>query len=186
MRYFLGFLVAIGLIVMVFILLIHGFSGGDKPKTPQTSLLDYANTDTVMQYTVDGPLTSDEQHQGLRISVGQDQDSIEIYQGYQNNVIKSKTYPNNSSSYAQFLRALQLLNYTKGNKDPNKTDERGFCPDGNRYIFEIINNSSDIQRYWATSCGGQGNFGGDSAKVRALFRQQIPDYDDLTSDTNVE
>lgn len=185
MRYFLGFLVAIGLIVLVFILVIHSFTGGHKDKTPQTSLVDYANTDTTMQYTLDGPLTSDQQHQGLRIMVGQDQTSIEIYQGYQNNVIKSKTYANNATSYAQFLRALQLLNYTKGSKDPNKTDERGFCPDGNRYIFEIINDSNDIQRYWTTSCGGQGNFGGDSAKVRALFRDQIPDYDDLTADLNI-
>lgn len=117
----------------------------------------------------------------MRISVGADQSTIEIYQGYQNNVIQRKTYSNNSTSYAQFLRALQLVGYTRGSSDPNKKDERGFCPDGERYVFEIVADGSDTQRYWSTSCGGQGNFGGSASRVRLLFRQQIPDYDELVS-----
>ena len=184
MRYFIGFLLAVGMIVLVFILLLRGFSGGggDKPKTPQVMLRDYATTTTEVQYTQDGPVTADELHQGVRITVGQTESRIEVYQGYQNNVIRSKNYPNNQASYTEFLSALQLLGFNKGNKDPKKTDERGFCPDGSRYIFQIIDNGNDIQRYWATSCGGQGNYAGAIGRVRSLFRQQIPDYNDLTSD----
>lgn len=181
MRYFFGFLVAIGLIVLVFILILQGFGGDKKPKEKQISLTDYAGTTTQMRYTLDGPVTADELHQGLRITVGQDESRMDIYQGYQNNIISSKTYPNNQSSYAEFLRALELLGYNKGDKDPNKTDERGVCPDGERFIFEIMNDTSSTQRYWSTSCGG-GNYKGNVPKVRALFRQQIPDYDDLTAD----
>jgi|EndMetStandDraft_6_1072998.scaffolds.fasta_scaffold85572_2 hypothetical protein len=183
MRYFFGFLVAIGLIVLVFILLLHGFGGGKKKDIPQVTLADYAGTNVQMRYTLDGPVTADQLHQGLRISVGQTESTIELYKGYQNNVVKSKSYPNNQSAYAQFLRALQLLNYNKGNKDPARTDERGFCPAGNRFIFEIVNDDgSDLQRYWATSCGSQGNYQGNVAAVRSLFRQQIPDYQDITAD----
>jgi hypothetical protein len=185
MRYFLGFLVAIGLVILVFILVLRGFSGGSKPKTKTIDLADYASTNVTMQYTLDGPVTADELHQGIRIIIGQSENRIEIYQGYQNNVIKSKTYASNSSSYTQFLRAIQLLGYNTGTKDPNKTDERGFCPDGDRYIFEILDGSSDIQRYWATSCGSQGNYRGNVSRVRALFRQQIPDYNDFTRELSL-
>ena len=186
MRYFAGFLVAIGLLILVFILILKGFSHSSGPKTPQITLSDYANTDTVVQLTIDGPLTSDQKHHGVRITVGQNQSTIQTYQGYQNDITSSKTYSNNESSYDNFLHALQLYGFTKGSTDPNKTDERGYCPNGNRYIYEILSDGgSDIERFWSTSCGGQGNFSGNPSEVRQLFIRQIPDYGTITAKLNI-
>ena len=180
MRYFAGFLVAIGLLVVVFILVLRGFTH-HGPKTPQITLSDYATTDAVMQLTIDGPLTADQQHQGLRITIGQNNNTIQTYQGYQNDITSTKTYPNNEAAYDDFLHALQLYGFTKGNPDPSKTDERGYCPSGDRYIYEALNGSgTDILRWWGTSCGGQGNFGGVGPQVRELFIKQIPDYGTIT------
>src|SRR4030081_3827701 len=98
MRYFAGFLVAIGLLVVVFILVLKGFSHSGS-KTPQVTLSNYASTDAVMQLTIDGPLTADEQHQGLRIIVGQNNNTIQTYRGYQNDVTSTKSYPSNEAAY---------------------------------------------------------------------------------------
>ncbi len=186
MRYLAGFLVAIGLLILVFILILKGFSHSGGSKTPQITLSDYANTDTVMQLTIDGPLTSDPQHHGARITIGQLQNTIQTYQGYQNTITSTKTYPNNQSSYNSFLHSLQLYGFTKGSTDPNKADERGYCPGGNRYIYEILSsNGTDIERFWSTSCGGQGNFGGVATEIRQLFIRQIPDYNAITAKLNI-
>ena len=176
MRYFLGFLGVVALVILVFVLIVRGFSGGGSkaPKT-QTDLSDYTNTTTLMRFTTEGPVTADPNYNELRITIGRDANTIEIAKGYQGQVIKAKTYPNNSEAYGNFLRALQLLGYTKGVEDPSLADERGFCPTGNRYVYEIISGSADVQRYWIGTCG-VGTFKGNSQIIRSLFRKQIPDY----------
>ncbi|HJQ07888.1 MAG TPA: hypothetical protein VJ836_00220 [Candidatus Saccharimonadales bacterium] len=179
MRYFLGFLAAIGLVVIVFILIFRGLSGDRDAPKDQAVLTDYARTNTITRLTLDGPIIADQVHQAVRISVGRNQNKIELIQGYQNQVVQEKTYPNNEDAYHVFLRALQLLGYTKGSDDPARADERGQCPTGQRYVFEVINDSSSVQRFWSTSCGG-GTFGGNTNAVRDLYRKQIPDYTQIT------
>src|SRR6185503_10414921 len=138
------------------------------------------NSQTVVKFTLDGPVTADPKHQGYRITVGRDANTIEIVQGYQNNVTQAKTYDNNSGAYAEFLRALQLQNFTKGDTDPAKADDRGVCPNGMRYTFEIENAGETKQRFWNTSCGG-GTFRGNANTIRGLFQRQIPDYATITA-----
>jgi len=183
MRYFLGFLAAIGLIVLVFILVLRGFSGGKQPAN-KAVLTDYASTETVMQLTLDGPVNADQNHERVRISVGRTINTIEIMKGYENKVVDSRIYPNNEEAYGNFLRSLQLLGYTKGNADPKLADERGVCPLAQRYVYEIVSGDATVQRFWNGSCGG-GTFGGNANNVRALFKQQIPDYSQLTRKLSV-
>jgi hypothetical protein len=180
MRYFFGFLIAIGLIVLVFFLVLRGFSGSSTPKN-QTQLTDYANTNTVMSLTIDGPTSADQTHESINITVGESETVINIMQGYQGSVTSSKTYGNNSTSYGQFLSALQVAGFQKGNTDPTKRDERGFCPTGNRYIYQIEQGNSNSERFWSTSCGSGGTFKGSASIVRQLFIKQVPDYDQLTA-----
>jgi hypothetical protein len=174
MRYFFGFLAAIGLIVIVFILILRGFSGNDSPQK-QINLLDYTTSDTVMRLTVDGPVNADKLHQSYRITVGREEAAIEMMEGYDGKVVKSETLENTEEAYAHFLRSLQLMGYTKGNTDPNKADERGNCADGSRYVYEIISHNQHVQRFWSTSCG-EGTFGGNPSQTRNLFARQIPDF----------
>ncbi|HUC90275.1 MAG TPA: hypothetical protein VMR45_05730 [Patescibacteria group bacterium] len=180
MKYFLGLLSAITLIVIVFILVLHGFSGSSKPKN-QITLTDYATSSTVVKLTVSGPVKADQNHQGYSITVGRDSNTIEVYQGYQNTVTQAKTYGNNSVAYADFLRALQLQGFTKGSADTTQSDDRGVCPLGARYTFEIQTAGETIQRYWATSCG-KGTFKGTSSSIMTLFKLQIPEFPQITKD----
>ncbi|HSW99393.1 MAG TPA: hypothetical protein VLF71_06205 [Candidatus Saccharimonadales bacterium] len=182
MKYFLGFLGVVALVILVFILVVRGFSSGSKQsKAPvQPQLSSYTNTSTVMRMTIEGPVVADANYDEIRVTVGRDANTVEIVNGYQNKVVQAKTYPNNSDAYGNFLRAIDLLGYTHGNTTGKLDDERGYCATGNRYVYEIISGSADVQRYWIGSCG-VGTFLGKSANIRALFRAQIPDYSTLTS-----
>jgi hypothetical protein len=183
MRYFLGFLAAVGLIVLVFVLVLRGLGGGGKSNV-QTVLTDYTSTDTVMRLTIDGPVKADQNHHMVRITVGRNENMVETIQGYQDTVLTTNTYPNNEEAYGVFLRALHLQGYTKGDDNPDRADERGICPTGTRYIFEIVTGSASVQRFWTSSCDG-GTFRGKASTVRNLFRAQIPDYAKTTRSMSV-
>ncbi|HKU19167.1 MAG TPA: hypothetical protein VJP80_07950 [Candidatus Saccharimonadales bacterium] len=183
MRYFLGFLAAIGLIIVVFVLILKGFSSHGTPKN-QINLLDYANSQTQVQLTVDGQINADSKHNTYTVTVGRDTVNMTTTQGYQGTVLQQKTYPNNSSAYAEFLRSLQLFGFVKGNTDQTKADERGYCPSGDRYLFEIISGGDTVQRFWSSSCGG-GTYGGNRSQTLLLFQRQVPDYSALVTGLNL-
>lgn len=182
MKYIISFLFAVGLVVLVFMLILRGFS--QRSSQDAVDLIDYAKTDTIVQMRVDGPVNSNDNHRGYRIAVGRKQTTIEITRGYQLSTVKLNNYTNNEQAYGSFLRTLQMLGFTKGNSDPNSADERGYCPDGLRYIFETVYKDKVIKRYWSTSCGG-GTFRGSSSKIRFLFHRQIPDYSRVTKDLDL-
>lgn len=186
MRYVVGFLVSIGLVILVIVLIVRGFSG-DGAKPSQTPLSDYANTEVQVRLTVDGPIVADSEHNAYRITVGQNNAMVETFRGYESSLIDMRSYENNPVSYVNFLKALDLAGFTNGVKQPGGSDERGVCAIGNRYIMEIINGSSRIQRFWTTSCRGGGTFRGANQEVRRLFRTQIPtnDLNKLTSGLNL-
>src|SRR3982750_2974246 len=102
MKYFIGFLATVGLIVLVFIMVIRGFSGNKEPKE-QLVLADYVKSSMSVQLTVDGKVTADQDHAGYRIYVDRNIAKFEAYKGYQNTVTDTKTYANNDEAYAQFL-----------------------------------------------------------------------------------
>jgi len=171
MKYFLGFLIAIALIAGVFILVLRSFS---HAPAKSINLLDYTDTDTVMQLQVDGKINADSIHQAYSITVGRDFATIETTKGYQGTAVVRKSYPNTINAYAAFLRALQLQGFVKGDPTPARADNRGYCPDGQRYNFKIITDTKVVENYWSTSCG-KGTYGGNSAITRQLFLRQIPD-----------
>lgn len=175
MRYLLGFLAVIGLIIVVVILIVRGLSGGNDTATSQESLTKYTHTDAVMRMTIEGPINSESAHQGVRITVGRDESKIEALEGYNLDAFDSQAYTSNDVAYGVFLRALDLMQYTRGSEDPSFDDARGFCPEGNLYTFEILDGDNQIQRFWRTTCG-EGSFAGNAAKVEDLFQAQIPNY----------
>lgn len=183
MRYLLGFLIAIGLIILVFIIILK--SVGHSPTKAPTPLISYANSNTVVEMTVDGPETADQTHQSVNVTVGQTQAVIDIIQGYEGNVTNSKTYTNNEPAYAVFLRALDIAGFNNGDTSQNLTDYRGYCPTGDRYIFTINDNGNTLQQFWTTSCGGQGSLKGDEGTIQELFQDQIPEYGELTNNVNI-
>lgn len=181
MRYFIGLLLGIGLIVLTFILIFRAFSGDNTPLEQGVNLNDYATTNAVVRYTIDGQINSDQTHNRVRITVSKDTVLFEQIQGYEGKLIQSKTFPNNTQAYGTFLRALDLAGFDDGNKEFDD-DERGYCPSGRRYVYEAIDGGDTVLRWWSTSCSRNvGNFLGDSGTVRNLFQRQVPDYNKLTT-----
>jgi hypothetical protein len=191
LRYFIGFLITIGLIILLVVLLFSG--GGNKngqnnSKQPSTSskpktvdeLAAYASTDAVVRLTTDGPIVADQNHQALRITVGQDDTTYEQIQGYQGTVVKQQNFVNNQNAYSNLLYALGRVGFLRGDDRKDLANEKGYCPTGNRYIFELIEDGNDIQRYWATSCGNPRTYKGNLNLTLTLFRAQVPGYSDLT------
>lgn len=180
MRYFIGFLVTIGLIIVLIVLLFTG-GGGSKKAKPKTvmSLADYASTDAVARLTIDGPINADQSHQAVRITVGQADVTYEQIQGYQGTVVNSQSYANNQSAYSNFLYAIGHVGFTRGDSSAALANEKGYCPLGSRYIFELIENSQDIERYWATTCGNPKTYKGSVPSTLSLFELQVPNYNDL-------
>lgn len=186
MRYIIGLLLGIGLIVLTFILIFKAFSGGSDDTTQQQKqavrLEDYATTGAVVRYTIDGPVYADQDHSRVRVTVSKDQVLFEQIAGYEGKMVQTKTFPTNSESYATFLHALALQSFTSGNSQVTD-DERGYCPTGRRYIYEVIDGADQVQRLWSTSCSSkQGSFtGGSAGTIRTLFQRQVPDWSKLTS-----
>lgn len=188
MRYFIGFLVTIGLIVLIIVLLLGGGgrSGNQSPANKPFNLVDYANGSTAAQIIIDGPVVADQDHTMLKINVSQQDAELTIYSGYQQNVVSSQTFPNNSTSYAIFLQSLQKAGFTLHDTKVGY-DERGYCPQGERYILSFTDNGTDVRRSWTTTCGTSvpSSFKGNLSTVLFLFKNQIPNYQQLTRTTQL-
>ena len=176
MRYFIGFLITIGLIILLIVLLLGG--GGGKSKTIVTpkTLASYATTDAQVSLTIDGPVNADQNHQQIQIIVDNGQATFQQIQGYNGQVVSSQSYNNTAASFYSFLRALEFANFTLGNSSSSLSDDRGYCPLGDRYIVELTQDGKNLERYWATSCGGLKTYSGNLVLTVNLFEAQIPNY----------
>lgn len=180
MRYFMAFFAALLLLFLLIFLLFHG---GGKPRSPiGKTLYSYSATDAEVRLTIDGPINADQDHRQARITVSSSDVTFDRIQGYDGNVINTKSYANTDNAYAVFLLALAHAGFTNGNNDPQLSDERGYCPLGDRYIFELIQDNKDLERYWATNCGSPKTYLGSLSLTLSLFEAQVPNYSALNQD----
>lgn len=197
MRYFIGFLVTIGLIIILIVLLLSGH-GGHKAKAPQlqpsekpktvNQLAGYADTDVVSRLIIDGQINAEQTHAALRITVGQNDVTYEQIQGYQGTVVNKQVYASNQSAYSNFLYAIGRAGFLLGDNNPQLANEKGRCSLGQRYVFELMENGRDIQRYWGTSCGSSvpKTYKGSLSVTLQLFQLQVPDYQTLTQSVQLQ
>lgn len=186
MKYLIGLILTIAVIIFIIIKLLTGGGGGGAPSSPP-DLTSYADTDTTMRFTIQNPVQNSDTHREIQITVGKDDANLTVYRGYGGDVVRSKSYPMNSTAYSDFLHALKISGgYMNGDTDPKHRDERGYCATGDRFIYEIVDgNGNVIQHYWTTSCGGPHTYQGDDKVTQQLFELQIPDYEDLTNDVDL-
>lgn len=185
MRYFLGFLIALGLLALVIILVVKGFSN-NKTLGPQPKpLSSYSDTDAVAGLLISGPIVADQNFKQVQINISQVSSQINIINGYQGTVLNTKIFENNPSAYSAFLSALQGSGFNLGNSSYKYKTPVGFCSFGDSYTYTFINGDDTIIDYWATSCGGQGNFKGSVGYVNQLFESQIPDFSTIINDTSL-
>lgn len=187
MRYFVGFLVTIGLIIILIIMLFGGGNKSDNKVTTVTprTLDSYASTDAQVSMQINGPVNADSLHQQIRVTVGRDAVTYEEFRGYEGQVVNTKSFENNEAAYAVFLRAINGAGFTLGDKDKKLADERGYCPLGRTYIFTMEEGSSVMQRYWATSCGGTQTYRGNLSLTVTLFQAQVPGYSNLVQNVSL-
>jgi predicted PurR-regulated permease PerM len=177
-RYLLGF-TALGVLLIALIILI--ISGGSKTnKTLPKTLDSYSNTDAEVSLTIVGPITADQLHQSINITISNSTSTYEQLQGYQGQVTNLQTFPNNVNSFTEFLFALERAGFTDGNKSTALQNDQGYCPLGDRYIFELTQDNQQLERYWSTNCGGTQTYLGQLDLTLSLFQNQIPNYSTLS------
>jgi len=183
MRYFIGYIITIGLLIVLILFLVSGGGGkksGHGAAVPKL-LNSYAYTDAEVRLVLDGPINADENHQTIDITVDSLDATYTQTQGYDGTVVNSQTFPNTQNSYYAFLTALMQEDYTAGTSLTGFNSDTGLCPLGDRYNFEIIQNGQMLQNYWSTTCGGVATFKGNIPSTLDLFEAQIPNYDSLSA-----
>ena len=185
MRYFLGFLVTIGLLIAVILMIFGG--GDDAPKVDKSSkpLSSYATSDSAVQLTIDGKTNANQLHQQVRIIVERDEVIFEIVNGYEGDVVKRDVFASNENAYATFLRSLSVAGFTKVDPDSKLKDDRGYCSLGTKYIFQLRENDEEVLRSWASTCKSPRTFLGNLSTTLELFENQVPEFDERTQELDL-
>lgn len=182
MRYIIGFLVTIGLLITLIVVLATSGNHADTSViTTGKTLESYATTGSKVQVTIDGPTVANSLHRQVRVTVSESSAVFQSLTGYDGYVDNTKSYTNTRSAYFSFLRALDKAGFTKGDADLKNADYRGYCAQGERFIFEIVDGGKTVQRFWTTSCGTPKTYSGNTNLTLNLFQAQIPDYSALTN-----
>lgn len=186
-RYVIIGLVVILVFLLGLVLLRAGRSNNDQAGSPDTTadtappkqISDYNTPSSMVRLTMDGSVNADQTHRMIRITISQNQTNLDVFQGYQYNLLNSKTYSNNKDAYNDFLFGLRNADFDK-NRNTKQTNYAGMCQLGIRYIYEIFDQNKQVSSRWSASCGSMGTFGGKTGLVNTLFKAQIPDYPALT------
>lgn len=169
-------LLSIGLIWLLALLFNRVFSSSTSNTTlttRPTELVSYADTDTIVEMYIDGPTRAKTEHESLKVTVGRSQVQIQLMRSFGGEVTKQESFPNNTTSYAAFLKALDRAQFDRAVSAAVPEDERGYCPLRNRFIYTTEGGDAKTARAWTTSCG-VGNFQGNHQLVRRLFLDQVP------------
>jgi hypothetical protein len=184
-RYFLGLLLVVGLLILLIVLIV---GGGSKAKVPTSSrtLDSYASSNATVSMEIDGPINAQSEHNQVLMTISNSSATIEALNGYNGSVASSMTYTNSEASYDAFLHALEYAGFTEGTAGSSLSNDSGYCPTGDRYIFELQQNGSTLERYWTTNCSGTlHTFEGDTGLISTLFQAQIPDYATMVQDLDL-
>ena len=154
MRYFIGFMLLIALLIFLIVLVVMG-RGSRGPVIPTRELASYSTTNAQVSFRDDGQINANSEHRQIQITVDRRNVLYEEIAGYDGRVVNSKRFNNTENAYNVFLSALGHAGFTLRDKSEALVNEKGRCPLGRRYIFEMSEGSKLIQRSWATSCGNQ-------------------------------
>jgi hypothetical protein len=185
MRYYIGFLVTVGLLVMLIFLLFHG-GGTPTVLTTTKPLYSYADTGSEVRLTIDGPINANINHQQVQIAVNANTVTFDQIQGYDGNIVNQQQFSNSPNAYSAFLHALEIAGFTEGDTSSAIGNEQGHCALGSRYVLELVQGGSDLERFWTTSCSGlTASYEGNFPLTLTLFEAQVPGYLTLSAGLNI-
>lgn len=185
MKYFLISLGVILLIIFGIVIFNRSDTQTAKTLTQKTVLpTDYTtNQSANMQMTIEGPINANENHQAVQIIVGPKSRTINVFTGYEGQIAKTQTFPNNQQAYSQFLEALNRAHFTTERKIATNVNPEAICPLGSRNHYLIVDNNKDVTNLWMASCTA-GTFGGNVQLTNNLFQSQIPNYSNFVAGVN--
>lgn len=157
-----------------------GSTGSGDAATGVVDALRNTSDGRAVRWTVRGPIVADEKFRSYQITVSPSERVFVTYSGYLDQVIDTKTYPNNTAGYEQFVYALDKTGLGKVRNAPDE-DLRGACAtNGFAYMFETLSNGTTNNTLWTTSCKGtKGTLTAKVPQVHALFANQIPDFEPI-------
>lgn len=185
MRYIVAALITIGLLATVVVLIIRGIST-PATKPLAVSLNSQSNTPIQLEYVQDGIINNNILHRSIAIIVNRSNINMTIYKGYQGEVLSSFNFPNNTTSFKNFLGSMGSLGFTSKKTTPYKAST-GLCPLGYRFSFNIVNSTVPAlnQNLWSTNCG-QGTMNGNVSQIQTVMQNQIPDYWTLINNVSLD
>lgn len=175
----------IALLILLIVLIIRG-GNSDQPVIPTKALASYSSTDAQVSFRNDGRINAASLHRQILITVDRDYVVYKQLIGYDGQVVMTKKFANTENSYNVLLSALGHAGFTRRDEDPALQNEKGYCPLGQRYIFEMNEGTKEIQRSWGTSCGGgPKTFLGSLNTTITLFQAQVPNYSTLSNNVQL-
>jgi hypothetical protein len=181
MKYFLGILGGLLLLIFVLVLIFRG--GSDNVTAPEVKrLAEYASEEnTTSQFTIAGAINGEEDHRIVSITVTDSARRIEILEGYDGRVLERKSYPNTTAAFEAFLAGLEQAGFS--NERRTRVAFESVCPDGRRFSYGLESGDESVVDTWSASCE-KGSFAGKPSLVQSLFQAQIPEYNEFTSDVS--
>ena len=165
-----------------FIIWLFSPKGSNTPETPTVTAPAQVETFGTVRYVQDGEITAPEEHYTIAITITNNSRTATVYNGYNTGAIRTKSYANNQASYDAFYAALKNEGYFNSRDNLNNLDRTSYCPLGIRYSYQAGNDiAAPKQDTWSASCSAKaGTFAGNKANVKTLFKNQIPDYSEVT------
>lgn len=153
---------------------------GASSQPQRIDLTDYTAGNTTVRMTTEGPLVANERHTSTVITVSSTVRSVEANRTYAGTTAASHDYPNNQVAYEEFIYGLSHANFTDVSTKKTDEDPRGYCPNGQRYVYELIQDEQIVLSAWSNSCNSKAQtFKGNGSLVQQLFQKQIPDYAEI-------
>lgn len=153
-------------------------NGATESEKIRTDLLDTSSGRGV-RFTERGPIIADEEFKSYQIVITPTTRTYTTYNGYLDRVVSTKVYQNNDKAYEELVYALDKSYVYKLRDTQGNDDIRGVCAtNGRLYVFETTNIDAATHTLWTSTCKGSlGNMGANLAQIKALFVNQVPDFD---------
>ncbi len=187
---FLPFIIIIMIVLIVIFAIISIAKAliSQKAPTEQRSFYESAKTELLttddsraVSMLVRGEIVGNEDFKSHRITVSPSQRKIEVYKGYSQQTIFSKSFSNTPKAYEEFVYALERANLVKGVPFEVEADNtRGICAEGTVYEFDLLVSNQSIDHLWSSTCkGSKGSLVANSDQIQRLFLRQIPNAEKL-------
>lgn len=177
-------LISLGVLLLIIFGIVVFNRGGSEtatqPGKKAIKLSDFeTNSNAAVEYTIEGAINSIENHRSIQMNIGPTGRTLTVYTGYQGQILKTQTLPNDNGSYGDFIAALARAGFVKERRIDSNISSQSVCPTGSRTHYKIIDGSEDVMNLWSASCTS-GSYAGNVSLTTTLFRNQFPNYSEFT------